>query len=91
MVEYETTATSAIIPARTAKSYETGSWRSHRPVLDKEQCVNCMTCWVFCPDNSIVVENGEVLGFKLTHCKGCGICAQDCPKKAITMVPEGRQ
>ena len=91
MAEYKTTATSAIISAGTAKSYETGSWRSHRPVLDKEQCVNCMTCWVFCPDNSIVVENGEVLGIKLTHCKGCGICAQDCPKKAITMVPEGRQ
>lgn len=91
MAEYKTTATSAIISAGTAKSYETGSWRSQRPVLDKEQCVNCMTCWVFCPDNSIVVENGEVLGFKLTHCKGCGICAQDCPKKAITMVPEGRQ
>ena len=88
MAEYKTTATSAIISAGTAKSYETGSWRSHRPVLDKEQCVNCMTCWVFCPDNSIVVENGEVLGFKLTHCKGCGICSVECSKQAITMVRE---
>lgn len=88
---YETTATSAIIKPGTAKNYETGSWRSHRPILDKELCVNCLTCWIFCPDNSIVVENGEVTGFKLTHCKGCGICAQDCPKKAITMVPEGRE
>jgi pyruvate ferredoxin oxidoreductase delta subunit len=24
----------------------------------------------------------------LNYCKGCGICAQECPTKAITMVPE---
>ncbi|MFP3216806.1 MAG: 4Fe-4S binding protein, partial [Vulcanisaeta sp.] len=22
------------------------------------------------------------------HCKGCGICAHECPVKAIKMVPE---
>jgi Pyruvate/2-oxoacid:ferredoxin oxidoreductase delta subunit len=22
----------------------------------------------------------------LTYCKGCGICAEECPAKAITMV-----
>lgn len=68
-----------------------GSWRSMRPVLDKRTMRKLSDLLGFCPDNSIVVENGEVTGFKLTHCKGCGICAQDCPKKAITMVPEGRQ
>jgi pyruvate ferredoxin oxidoreductase delta subunit len=24
----------------------------------------------------------------LNYCKGCGICAQECPTKAIAMVPE---
>jgi len=25
----------------------------------------------------------------LYHCKGCGICAVECPKDAIVMVEEG--
>ena len=28
-------------------------------------------------------------GFDLDHCKGCGMCANECPSDAITMVPEG--
>jgi pyruvate ferredoxin oxidoreductase delta subunit len=78
-----------IMEPGTAKEYKTGSWRSRRPVVDKEKCINCMICWMYCPDNSILVEKGEMKGFKLTHCKGCGICANQCPKEAIVMIEEG--
>jgi len=78
-----------ITEAGNAKKYETGSWRSRVPIVDKEKCTNCLTCWIFCPDNSIIVENEKMVGFKLTHCKGCGICANQCPAKCITMKEEG--
>ena len=57
---------------------------------DKAKCVNCLTCWVYCPDSAILVVEGKHGDFDLKHCKGCGICAQECPKKdkAITMVEE---
>ncbi|MBE9501806.1 MAG: 4Fe-4S binding protein [Dehalococcoidia bacterium] len=69
-------------------AYETGDWRSSRPILDEEKCSNCLVCWVFCPDGAIQVENSKVVGIDLKHCKGCGICAEECPRKAITMVDE---
>jgi 2-oxoacid:acceptor oxidoreductase delta subunit (pyruvate/2-ketoisovalerate family) len=76
--------------AGNAESYETGSWRTFRPVRDEEKCTNCLRCWIFCPDSAILVEDGKVVGIDLEHCKGCGICAAVCPPKihAIEMVKE---
>lgn len=68
-----------------AEKFETGDWRSSTPVVDMSTCIDCMTCWIYCPDSCIIVENNEMVGIKLTHCKGCGICAKMCPKDAIVM------
>jgi len=77
-----------ILDAGNSEKYETGSWRSSRPVLDMDKCSSCMLCWVYCPEGSIQVENQEVVGIDLDHCKGCGICARECPRKAIAMIDE---
>ena len=73
--------------AGNAQNYETGSWRVNRPILDMNKCTSCLICWIFCPDTSIIVKDGKVTGIDLEHCKGCGICARECPlkDKAITM------
>ena len=77
-----------ITDAGNAVQYETGTWRAMRPILDKEKCTNCLTCWVYCPEGSIETEDSKVTGIDLYHCKGCGICASECPKKAISMKDE---
>lgn len=79
-----------ILEAGNSHGYETGSWRSFRPIHDEEKCTNCLLCWVYCPDSSIVVEEGKFGHFDYDHCKGCGICAQECPPKAsaIKMIDE---
>jgi pyruvate ferredoxin oxidoreductase delta subunit len=46
-----------------------------------------MFCWVFCPEGCID-KTTEVLKIDLDYCKGCGICAVECPKKCIEMVKE---
>jgi len=73
-----------------AAEYETGDWRSMRPVYDPEVCIQCRLCWVYCPDSAVEVnEDGEVTGINYYHCKGCGICSAECPRDgAMEMEPE---
>ena len=81
-----------ILEGGNSHDYETGSWRTFRPVLDREKCTDCLICWIYCPDSSILVKEGKHGGFDLEHCKGCGICAEVCPPKirAIEMVEEAK-
>ena len=72
----------------SSEHYNTGTWRAYRPIHDKEKCINCLRCWILCPDMSIMVnDKNEVTGINYMHCKGCGICAFECPDKvkAISM------
>jgi pyruvate ferredoxin oxidoreductase delta subunit len=79
-----------MIEPGSAEKYKTGDWRTFRPIWNQEKCIHCMSCWMFCPDSSIQVKDGKVLGIDYDHCKGCGICAAECPPKvkAIDMKPE---
>ncbi|MBE0576550.1 MAG: 4Fe-4S binding protein [Desulfuromonadales bacterium] len=71
----------------------TGSWRVERPVIDMSSCIPaktgkhaCHLCWLLCPDNVVSKEIEPAID--LEYCKGCGICAQECPVQAISMVPD---
>ena len=64
-----------------------GDWRSFRPVVDRDKCVKCAVCWLYCPVQC-VEEHAAWFDFNLKTCKGCGICAHICPVKAIEMVLE---
>jgi len=77
-----------IVEAGNAVRYRTGEWRAFRPIVDHEKCTNCLLCWIYCPDSSILVEQEEMVGYDYDHCKGCGICASICPVDAIEMVQE---
>ncbi|PIN85983.1 pyruvate synthase [Candidatus Woesearchaeota archaeon CG10_big_fil_rev_8_21_14_0_10_44_13] len=70
-------------PGSSVKN-KTGSWKEFRPVRDEKKCIRCGFCWMFCPDNAI----NEKFEADLDYCKGCGICANECPVKCIAMVKE---
>jgi pyruvate ferredoxin oxidoreductase delta subunit len=72
----------------------TGDWRDRKPVIDHSKCIPsvknrpaCYLCWLYCPEGVIVT--GIPVKIDMDYCKGCGICAEECPAKAITMVNEG--
>ena len=73
----------------TAPRTVTGGWRTgERPEADLSACVNCLLCWLYCPDAAILLEGEAFTGFDLEVCKGCAICAEVCPVGAIAMVAE---
>ena len=53
-------------------------------------CFECDNCYGVCPDNAIIkLGPGKRFKFKYDYCKGCAMCATECPCGAIKMVPEG--
>ncbi|HZU79225.1 MAG TPA: NAD(P)-binding protein, partial [Acidimicrobiales bacterium] len=62
-----------------------------RRCLSCGNCLACDNCYGLCPDNAVrKVAPGTAYGYEIdmNYCKGCGICAAECPAGAITMVPE---
>jgi pyruvate ferredoxin oxidoreductase delta subunit len=71
-----------------SRKLRTGDWRSQRPVTDREKCIKCGMCWIYCPDIVYSPLRSGFFKWDEYYCKGCGICAHECPKDAITMVME---
>jgi pyruvate ferredoxin oxidoreductase delta subunit len=72
----------------TSVEYKTGDWRIQlKPVINHDKCVMCLLCWIFCPDVSIT-RTEKTVEVDYFHCKGCGVCSNECPTKAIDMVRE---
>ena len=78
------------VPSKSSIGFMTGDWKTFMPVRDLEKCTTCLTCVMLCPEGAIKwrPEMGKI-EFDFSFCKGCGICANECPTKAITMkIPE---
>jgi 2-oxoacid:acceptor oxidoreductase delta subunit (pyruvate/2-ketoisovalerate family) len=76
-------ATDAAVP-------RTAGWRTGtKPSVDLSRCVNCLLCWLYCPDSAVLLDGANFTGIDLDYCKGCELCAEVCPVAAIEMVPEG--
>ena len=78
-----------VVDRDTAERPRTGSWRTGLvPRVDLARCVNCLLCWVYCPDSAVTIAGATFTGFDEDVCKGCEICATICPTGAIEMAEE---
>ncbi len=62
------------------------------PVDEAKRCLSCGTCnlcqscVLACPDSSCELDEKEgKIVIDLYHCKGCGICAYECPRSVLVM------
>jgi 2-oxoacid:acceptor oxidoreductase delta subunit (pyruvate/2-ketoisovalerate family) len=73
----------------TAPQPQTAGWRTGlRPEVELSACVNCLLCWLYCPDSAVNLDGTTFTGFDYDYCKGCELCAEVCPTGAISMVEE---
>jgi heterodisulfide reductase subunit A-like polyferredoxin len=55
-------------------------------MVDKDKCAICLTCIRSCPYKAMVIDREEGVAACLPEvCQRCGICAGECPAKAITL------
>jgi 2-oxoacid:acceptor oxidoreductase delta subunit (pyruvate/2-ketoisovalerate family) len=68
---------------------ETNALYEARRCLSCGNCFECDNCYGVCPDNAVIkLGPGKRFRFNFDYCKGCGLCAAECPCGAIKMVPE---
>jgi NADPH-dependent glutamate synthase beta subunit-like oxidoreductase/Pyruvate/2-oxoacid:ferredoxin oxidoreductase delta subunit len=71
------------------------------PLITKESqrcfscgnCLACDNCWMLCPDSAVLktkdmASDGSHYVFDYDYCKGCGLCAAECPCGFIQMIDE---
>lgn len=65
-----------------------------RRCLSCGNCMSCDNCWTPCPNSAVLKLPGNTLHenapyrFDDDYCKGCGLCAHDCPCGFIAMTDD---
>ena len=83
-----------ISPSTSVQAF--GSWKRENqcavrgaPMLILGNCSECDNCYGVCADNAVIkLGAGQRFRFNYDYCKGCGVCAQECPSGAVAMMPE---
>lgn len=76
-----------------------GSLRHSQIAAESRRCFSCGTCfscdncWTLCPDEAVLksvelAPDGSHYVFDYDYCKGCGLCAHECPCGYIGMVED---
>ena len=78
---------------RIPPSSRQGRYTRNQAVSSARRCFQCGTCnfcsrcYDYCPDLAILISPKEKRReIDYDHCKGCGICAEECPRGAIGWV-----
>jgi len=78
--------TSRVMPSSTSNTFS-----KQQALISARRCFNCGTCtfcykcYDFCPDLAIHMDSdAKYREIDYDHCKGCGICVEECPRGAIS-------
>lgn len=49
------------------------------------QCIGCGVCIDVCPNEALVMDNGQSTLPDEEKCEGCGVCVSFCEQKALQL------
>jgi len=78
-------ASAAVSRACTILSRETIQVGGVVSVVDQEKCAACLSCVRVCPYNVPTINVEGAAEIEVAKCQGCGLCASECPAKAISL------
>src|SRR6185437_12432315 len=81
-------ASPTLAAARRTGTFDevTGGLDASTALFEARRCMSCGNC--FGCDNAVIKLSEGKYAIGYDYCKGCGICAAECPCGAIEMVPE---
>ena len=53
--------------------------------VDPDKCTACLNCVRICPYAVPYINTKGVVEIEVAKCRGCGVCAAECPRKAIKL------
>ncbi len=79
-------ARAAALEAHALLASRTAAVDTAHAVVDGDKCVLCLTCVRSCPFKAMGIDAvGRQASSRAEACRRCGICAGECPNKAITL------
>ena len=73
----------------SAKPFKPGNPVQALPEWDKDRCIRCGICYLYCPHGAVVREDDGYFDVDKKLCSGCGVCHRECWFGVIGMVEEG--
>lgn len=79
-------------PEKPVRKQPQTALKADRAAYEAGRCLSCGTCnlcgqcILFCPDVCVGPDpEAGTVRIDLEHCKGCGVCAFECPRGVLTM------
>ena len=78
----------SVVAGGGAEPFKLGDPVAGLPSWDKERCIRCGICYVYCPTGAVVKVEDGFFDVDKGSCNGCGICHRECLCGVIGMVGE---
>lgn len=75
----------ALLVSGKAQPFTPGTKSELLPIWDKNLCVRCALCYIYCPNAAIKRLDDGFFGVNKDLCTGCGICHRECWFGAVSM------